>query len=877
MPPKRTYAYPAALLMIVLLLSAFVFSAHAEPEENGKTAVSSAPTPYENVRNMVESSLKTESDDLDDLKTKIESLDQYEKAMNATLSAISLQYTSNSNLLLNPESDIQNIIQAKTDNESAIANLSDMMEKAQDGMASTNVRLAKVDEQLLIYQKELATVQEEMPDNPLTAKLVRQIKTLDDLLKKKKDHLKKMAGIYETSLEKMKEYHTRLTAMKDQFDNTISQKKKELLFTRGTPSVETFNITLLDDYIAAVPARIFSNLKNDYQEILKKGYLRVTGVILFVLLVLVMMLRFKRKIYQWDKQKDLVKHYPWRHMVIRMASRSLPLGWTAAVLYFFAFIQNFYTTIFLSGITFAVVYVWLMTRWGLDIIYLLNRTGGRPIPEPLAIRLRWLMRILRALTIFAIFPIWLYGRTSMVSEITDFFFFLILAAWSILFNRKFKTYLPESSHLPSPVQALSKLVITVIYLIPLGGIVINLSGYQILSRYWMISWGLSLSIVLWSWLTFNLIREWHVHFRKTSTSTSADTGKNRPLMWFFIQTSWLTWLWMSLISLIFAWYFDKTRFLINIVELMNLSLTLGSLNISLFNVFEIAIVLLLTHVLTRIWPRIFQEKFLADSGMNAGIKSSITVISTYVIWMFGFLMVLNILGVDSKSMAVAFGGLGIGLGFGLQAIFNNFLSGIILLFERPIQVGDVIEVGGVWGEVKQINVRATLIQTYDNASLLIPNSEFISGQVTNWSFKDFRIRRSIDIGVAYGSDVELVQKTLFEIAESVHDVYKYPKPVVLFKDFGDSALMFQLRVWTHVDNGLTVETAIRFAIDREFREKGIEIPFPQRDVHIRSIDAPGFKPLADSDRSDEVYPDDHISDRNPGIDTQLNNAKEPSK
>ena len=189
----------------------------------------------------------------------------------------------------------------------------------------------------------------------------------------------------------------------------------------------------------------------------------------------------------------------------------------------------------------------------------------------------------------------------------------------------------------------------------------------------------------------------------------------------------------------------------------------------------------------------------------------------------------------------------------------------------------MIEVGGIWGEVKQINVRATLIQTYDNASLLIPNSEFISGQVTNWSFKDFRIRRSIDIGVAYGSDVELVQKTLFEIADAVHDVYKYPKPVVLFKDFGDSALMFQLRVWTHVDNGLTVETAIRFAIDREFREKQIEIPFPQQDVHIRSINASGFKSIESSDRPDAAYPDDHISNGSPGTDTPLNDVKDDSK
>jgi len=176
--------------------------------------------------------------------------------------------------------------------------------------------------------------------------------------------------------------------------------------------------------------------------------------------------------------------------------------------------------------------------------------------------------------------------------------------------------------------------------------------------------------------------------------------------------------------------------------------------------------------------------------------------------------------------------LGIGLGFGLQNIFNNFISGIILLFERPIQVGDDVEINGTWALVKKINVRATVVQTYDNASLIIPNSEFISSQVTNWSFKDKRLRRHVDVGVAYGSDVELVRSTLLEIAASTPKVLKNPKPDVLFRDFGDSSLVFRLRIWTDIDNMLIVETAIRFEIDRLFKERGIVIAFPQRDVHL---------------------------------------------
>ena len=119
---------------------------------------------------------------------------------------------------------------------------------------------------------------------------------------------------------------------------------------------------------------------------------------------------------------------------------------------------------------------------------------------------------------------------------------------------------------------------------------------------------------------------------------------------------------------------------------------------------------------------------------------------------------------------MVFGGLGIGLGFGLQAIFNNFISGLILLFERPIQVGDVVEINGIWGEIKKINVRATLVQTYDNATLIIPNSDFISNSVINWSFKDLRVRRNILIGVAYGSDVEQVRDILLNIANTTKKV-----------------------------------------------------------------------------------------------------------
>jgi small-conductance mechanosensitive channel len=239
-----------------------------------------------------------------------------------------------------------------------------------------------------------------------------------------------------------------------------------------------------------------------------------------------------------------------------------------------------------------------------------------------------------------------------------------------------------------------------------------------------------------------------------------------------------------------------------------------------------------THVATRLWKHLLLTKILVDSGFEQSVQNSISMITVYTMWLFGLLLALHVFGLGTTSLTVAFGALGIGLGFGLQNIFNNFISGIILLFERPIQVGDDIEINGTWANVRKINVRSTIVQTYDNASLIIPNSDFISAQVTNWTLKDKRIRIKINVGVAYGSDIHLVRESLLEIARSNANVLTIPQPDVVFADFGASSLDFVLRVWTNVDQMIRVGTEIRFEIDRMFREREISIAFPQLDVHL---------------------------------------------
>jgi small-conductance mechanosensitive channel len=185
------------------------------------------------------------------------------------------------------------------------------------------------------------------------------------------------------------------------------------------------------------------------------------------------------------------------------------------------------------------------------------------------------------------------------------------------------------------------------------------------------------------------------------------------------------------------------------------------------------------------------------------------------------------------------GALSVGIGFGLQNIVNNFVSGLILLFERPIRKGDWIVVGGTEGYVKEIQIRSTRIQTFDRSDVIVPNSELISNQVTNWVLTNKTGRAVIPVGVAYGTDTEKVRNILLAIVENCESVDKtglVPKPLVLFRGFGDSCLDFELRVFLYnIDNRLSVISEINFAIDKAFREAGIVIPFPQRDLHVKSL------------------------------------------
>ncbi|RME71535.1 MAG: hypothetical protein D6776_10075 [Planctomycetota bacterium] len=249
-----------------------------------------------------------------------------------------------------------------------------------------------------------------------------------------------------------------------------------------------------------------------------------------------------------------------------------------------------------------------------------------------------------------------------------------------------------------------------------------------------------------------------------------------------------------------------------------------------------ALILLLTWVIYRYVRGFFDLFVLPRLGLSAGARFAITSVAGYVIAATGVLLALGQLGIRLGELEWLLAAAGVGIGFGLQEILSNFVSGLILLIERPIEVGDVVTVGEQTGRVERITIRATTVQTPDNVSVIVPNKEFITSRVTNWSHGDPKVRLRIPVGVAYGSEVGRVRETLLEVARKHGQVMRRPPPEVHFVGFGASSLDFELFVWVISPRpGVRrkVISDLCAAIDAAFRRAGIEIPFPQLDLHVR--------------------------------------------
>lgn len=258
--------------------------------------------------------------------------------------------------------------------------------------------------------------------------------------------------------------------------------------------------------------------------------------------------------------------------------------------------------------------------------------------------------------------------------------------------------------------------------------------------------------------------------------------------------------------------------------------------VTLLSLFIFVLVLIGFSFMASFVKRMLNNRILPRFIHDSGLRYTLSRMSQYLIVIIGVFVSFQFLGIDLTGLAVIFGFLSVGIGFGLQNITSNFISGLIVLFERPISVGDRVSVNNVEGDVQEINIRSTTVKTLDNISIIVPNSQFVSQDVINYSHGDPTYRLAIDVGVSYGSDLDLVLKALKEVADESDHVLKQPPYDIHLRSFGESAWNMKLLAWiADVKQKYAVQNELNQAIVRKFREYDIEIPFPQRDINFRNV------------------------------------------
>ncbi len=295
-------------------------------------------------------------------------------------------------------------------------------------------------------------------------------------------------------------------------------------------------------------------------------------------------------------------------------------------------------------------------------------------------------------------------------------------------------------------------------------------------------------------------------------------------------------------TILFLFYFFLKIFnveepIINTIKsIWEFGFNTGQLNISIGNIVIFFFTLWLAVLISKITSAILEQDVLSKMKLKRGVPKTISTLIKYAIITIGFLLAIAAAGFKLQNLTIIISAFGVGIGFGLQDVINNFISGLILLFERPIQVGDSVQVGTLWGKVKQIGIRSSIIRTYDGSEVIVPNGILISQEVTNWTLSDSKRRLELKVGVAYGSNLNKVLEILLKCATDNEGVMEDPAPAAWFTGFGDSSIDFRLVFWhPNFDGGLTVVSEVGLAIDTALKKANITIPFPQRDLYIKEV------------------------------------------
>jgi len=837
--------------LCVILFAGFIFfsglgAAFAAPEQTAPQQNSTSQL-IDELGTILEKSLNTERSDLEKYKNRIASEEKDQTYLTAAYNGYRVQFSSFWNLLLSEDVGLAPLQKSRAELKATMADAQKMFQGLIPAEEDLKQELAHLANQKLLVDKQLAEIARvkestTSADKNKNRAIEKMATRLAKVLKEKEDLVSRLDQIYKDRLDKQAEIKKTYTALDAQFEKVIEEKnakglfertKKEARFRAANSLKEEVNTLLELIYMISDPQFWILKMAKLWQD----AQLLAVSFFFVMAIVLVILRRLRKEALGLTDLTVTQKLGAWHLMAANLLAMSIIPAGTALTIFLYSRLDRMALVSSVFEEAALVIMILLACKWICRALktFFADAVGG-------VSNARHLTCLTRAVAVFILAYGVLHdavGQSSGLLILLRMTGAFIMVVWTLRTWRDVNFYMLQSpGENYQDRNQLIRLLTTKYGILLISGIslMLDMTGYELLASHWVLAWIKSLVIFFWWTIFFHQLLEWDLYYREQSHTRTEDfIYDDYPVQWLIIRAGQFGWMVTLLIILLLIWG-DPQTVLGHLYKALAVPLSIGSMQFSFLGAIFAGLVLIFTYALVRIWKWLFQKKFLSRSGMAQGLQESITTISAYIIWAIGLLIALHVFGLNTASLAVAFGALGIGIGFGLQNIFNNFISGIILLFERPIQVGDDVEVNGTWARVRKINVRSTVVQTYDNASLIIPNADLISNQVTNWSFKDKRIRRKISVGVAYGSDIELVRTILLQIAQDAPNVLRYPRPDVIFTDFGDSALIFVLRLWTDIDHMLEVDTDVRFRIDKNFKENNIEISFPQRDIHIRSIE-----------------------------------------
>ena len=759
------------------------------------------------------------------------------------------QINSLRNFLIVPDISISIIGKGLEEVDISTTLIQSKIQKAEERETRVRQTLASVQEKIQLIEERIKEVETMSGrDSMEKASDLKKFKTYRVLLEKQKKVISSLLDVVAREIKSENELFTAFKEVRVTLKKELKDRKGGRLFQRNEIELKTFFPTTVAKEIVLTLSTVEQLVTAEQLAMrwdLFREQMNLRGVVL--LLVFLLLVFFFRKGLKLIRSKEGYTDIISRRTGYPMIVFEDALGYIFWIFFIITLSRTTVYVVFPDLINFLkiLLLVFLCTKIAADSIRLIVNERDSALFNALY---KWKNAFVLGVRLYALVYLLFYRFLSLESALlalTRISFEIVLVVGVFLFWRDFaKTKSPAGTMGIKLLTIWSKLVV-------ISGLLAEISGYGYFSAWWYISWGVSIVVLCVCVLMIYSMKDIDRKFKEKFEPEPRQThGVFSPLYWILSNGVYCLIIAFAVTGVAFSWGISDLFFPF-LWETFNRKYVMGNFQLSIAGLAYWFLVIFATYLFTGLWKRLMANHILKKSGLSTGARESVITISVYLIWGVGILISLNAFGLDTTSITVAFGALSIGLGFGLQNIFSNFVSGLILLFERPIQVGDVVEVGDIWGEVKKINVRSTLVQTYTNASLIIPNSEFISAKVTNWSHQDPYIRRDLLVGVAYGSDTKLVEELLLKAAAAVKEVYTYPrKPMVLFLNFGDSSLDFKLRFWSSIDDFITAESQLRFEIDKIFREHGVVIPFPQRDLHI--LDLPSVK-LQEERGREEVF------------------------